>query len=226
VLLAGGTFAAVKISTGETTAGPEATPRVAATQLTAAPTGSASSSTPSSPASSSEPGDEVAQKALARCQRKVRAADDVLAAAKPGVTHWATHVQAQTDANRKKISVGEMSALFSKTRLAGPADQRRYADARATYEDLSGSCSDVQDATPTTAAKLAKCDERARAQKPVLTAAAAGMQDWKSHLAAMQRSREGHVANPEGVWIAAWRAAPPNIRAYQKAAKKFSAPAC
>jgi hypothetical protein len=233
VLLAGGTFAAVKISTGPTTPGQEPTPRVAATELTASPTGGTPSSDPtttpsssSSTTSSKRRASGAAEKALAKCQRKVRAADNVLAAAKTGVSHWATHVQAQTDANQGKISAAEMSALFSQTRRAGPADQRRYADAVAKYQDVSGSCAKVKNADPSTAAELAKCDDRARAEKPVLTAAAPGMRDWRAHLAAMQRSREGHVANPQAVWIAAWRAAPVHINAYQKAARRLRAPAC
>jgi hypothetical protein len=156
----------------------------------------------------------------------VRAADKVLAEAKIGIKHWATHVQAQTDANNSKISVGQMNAKFKVTRLAGPADQSRYRKALATYQEQKGSCQRVAGAAASVAASLAKCDDRARAQRPVLAAAADGMADWRSHLAAMQRSRMTHVAHPEAVWLRAWRAAPPHIRAYDKAVANFDAPRC
>ena len=119
-----------------------------------------------------------------------------------------------------------MGALFKKTRLAGPADQQRYRDALSKYEDLNGSCDKVKGATASVAEKLSNCRDRAKAQKPVLAAAADGMADWKSHLAAMQRNATTHVPHAESVWLRAWRAAPPHIEAYKKAAADFDAPKC
>ena len=52
------------------------------------------------------------------------------------------------------------------------------------------------------------------------------MGDWKSHLADMQRSREVHVDNAQQVWLEAYRAAPPNINAYEKALRRFDPPRC
>ncbi len=83
-----------------------------------------------------------------------------------------------------------MSALFKKTRLAGPADHQRYDDALSAYKDLNGSCAKVEGAPAKVAGKLSNCRDRAQAQKPVLAAGADGMADWKSHLAAMQRNAE------------------------------------
>ena len=163
---------------------------------------------------------------MTACQRKVDAADKVLSAARTGVLHWATHVQAETDADAGKISTSLMQARFAKTRVAGPGDQSRYAKARSEYQKLDGSCAKVKGASASVAGKLADCRERADAQKPVLAAAANGMADWKNHLAAMQRSREGHVRNAQGVWLEAWRAAPPHINAYKKAYANFRAPKC
>ncbi len=204
---------------------PTRAPSVAATQSTAQPTstGSPSSKPSASPTKTAKP---VGAKALKACQRKVRAADDVLAAAKVGVRHWAIHVQAQTDANAARITPKAMNALFKETRLAGPADHQRYGDALDTYEDLNGSCDKVEGASAKVADKLSDCRDRARAQKPVLAAAADGMADWKSHLAAMQRNAESHVRDAQGVWLRAWRAAPPHIKAYKKAAADFDAPKC
>ena len=70
----------------------------------------------------------------------------MLAAAEIGVRHWAIHVQAQTDANARKISTAKMSARFKATRLDGPADQRRYRDAIDAYEGQDGSCAKVKGA--------------------------------------------------------------------------------
>ena len=139
---------------------------MAATQTTAQPTSTGSpSSEPSATPTKAKP--VVGAKALKACQRRVRAADDVLAAAKIGVRHWAIHVQAQTDGNSQKISPKTMSALFKQTRLAGPSDQQRYRDALDAYEDLDGSCNKVKGAPAKVADKLSDCRDRAQAQKPV-----------------------------------------------------------
>lgn len=207
-----------------TTTGPTVTPSVLATQATASPSTAASGGRPTAAGSASA--DAAAQQALTACRAKVRAGDQVLASAETGVAHWATHVQAQTDANASKITATEMEDEFKQTRLAGPVDQKRYADAVSAYEDHDGSCAAVKNASPTTKTSLARCATRSAAQQPVMKAAEAAMADWKSHLAAMQRSREGHVENAQGVWILAWRAAPEHLDPYAKAVADFDAPRC
>ena len=45
-------------------------------------------------------------------------------------------------------------------------------------------------------------------------------------VAAMQRSRQGHVENAQAIWIRAWRAAPKHLDPYEKATADFDAPRC
>jgi len=52
------------------------------------------------------------------------------------------------------------------------------------------------------------------------------MRDWQSHLSAMMHSRMEDVPDAEEVWLKAWRAAPPHIRAFQKAERKYDPPRC
>ena len=225
-LLAGGALAVSKVGDPTTANAPTRAPSVAATQSTAQPTRTGSPSSEPSATPTKTANSVAGAKALKACQRRFRAADDVMAAAKIGVQHWATHVQAQTDANARKISTKTMSARFKQTRLAGPADQQRYRDALDAHEDLNRTCHKVKGAPAKVADKLGDCRDRAQAQKPVLAASADAMADWKSHLAAMQRNAESHVRNAQGVWLKAWRAAPPHINAYKKAAADFDAPKC
>lgn len=188
------------------------------TSVTSAATTSASS-TPA-PSSSAVRHDEAAAE-LTSCRRRVDQADGVLAAAKTGVGHWAEHVQAQTDANEGRITVAEMDGIFARTRLAGPEDLNRYRKAVAGYEDADGVCEPVSGATKKESAVLSGCQDRLDAQQPVLEAAAPAMADWKSHLAAMKRSRMHHMDDAEQIWVDAWRAAPPHLKAYDKAADAF-----
>lgn len=207
---------------GTAAVAPSITPTGPAPQATAKPSAAASSARPTA----GGPTDDDAQRALAGCRARVKAGEEVLQTAKTGVQHWARHVQAQTDADARKISTTEMEGEFTQTRLAGPADQKRYADALAVYDRQDGSCAAVADASTTTKTSLARCAARSKAQQPVLAAADAAMADWKSHLAAMQRSREGHVDNAQAIWIRAWRAAPKNLDAYAEATADFNPPRC
>ena len=150
----------------------------------------------------------------------------MLDAAKTGMDHWSEHVQAQTDANSGKITVGEMEDIFHRTMKAGDEDEKRYDSAAKSYEKEDGSCRKVAGASAKITRQLAGCAERGKAQEPVLAAAEDGMGDWVKHLGDMRRSDQGKIHNPQQKWLATWRAAPKNIDAYDKAADKFSAPDC
>jgi hypothetical protein len=227
LLIGGGLIASRYWPDAKTTASPGSTPSVMASEQTAAPeTASPSASRTPSAKPSAGKADTQAQQAIQGCRAKVDAAEQVMKEAKIGVGHWAEHVQAQTDNFAGKISLDKMHAIFKRTRLDGPDDVKRYADAMKSYDKLSGSCGAVAGASAKLTSQLASCADRLRAQKPVLSAAANAMDDWKSHLAAMRRSAMGHVHDAQGVWIATWKAAPPHIKAYNKARKGFDAPAC
>ncbi len=167
-----------------------------------------------------------AETALTDCRAKVRAGDRVIAEATIGIRHWNEHVQAQTDAYARKIDVDQMETIFSRTRRLGPADLKRYDAAVKTDRGLPGSCAAVPGATADVAAGLTACRERAADQKPVLVAATDGMDDWKSHLGDMVRSRHEHVPHAQQVWIDTWRAAPPHLRAWKGALAAYQPPAC
>jgi hypothetical protein len=231
-LLAGGMVAALRFWPGSLTAISSGPTPAAVPTLSSAGPGSATSSPPA-PSGSVEPGatagpaSERAVQAMESCRERVQAADEVLEQAATGIGHWQTHVGAEKDAQDGRISVDERQAIFKATRLKGPADQKRYADALAAYDRVrDASCGEVEGADDEVIKTLAACQERATAQAPVLTAAAEAMGDWKSHLSAMQRSREAHVADAQDIWLEAYRAAPKNLDAYEKALQDFDAPDC
>jgi hypothetical protein len=185
------------------------------------------SPTPTATASKTvDPNTVEAKQALEACQQKVSAGDKVIKEAETGVGHWASHVESQRLADEGTIGIDEMKARFKATRLKGPEDQKRYRDAVNAYEKEDGSCSDVEDAPKAIAASLEKCASKSSDQEPVMSAGAKGMKDWASHLAAMQRNKAGHVNDPQGVWIRAYRAAPTNINRFEKAMDNYDPPSC
>ena len=237
-LLVGGVVAVLLFWPGSLTAitRNETTPS-AATESSPAPTPATMTptATPSTAASESatpEPTatetSSAAVKAMNACRDRVKTADDVLDEARTGVRHWESHVDAERRAEAGTISIARRQEIFKETREKGPADQRRYADALRAYDDVKkASCGKRDGADAKTAATLAKCQQRADAQVPVLKTAAAAMGDWKQHLADMQRSRVEHNSNAQQVWINAYKAAPRNIDPYEKALRKFDkAPEC
>ena len=177
-----------------------------------------SSAPPSTP--DTEQAQEAAD-ALKSCRERVQAADQVIEAAETGVGNWSDHVEAQTKANRDKITVTMLDKVFDETRKAGPEDQRRYDKAREAYRSADASCEPVPTATKAQAADLSSCRDRAEAQAPVLRAARPAMADWKRHLDQMEHSRMNPSPNDQEEWLKAWRAAPTNINAFDKAMKKF-----
>jgi hypothetical protein len=225
-LLVGGLFAAWKFRPDTTTAGPQAE---SSTTTAESQSPSTAESSPSPSPTTSATANAVAAKALEACQERVRAADTVLKEGRIGVLHWTSHVQAQTDNFDGKIDVEEMRARFKKTRLKGPADLRRYNEAMSAYEDLEGSCAKAKGAEGAVATSLKKCNQRSKAQKPMLEATAGGMKDWKAHQKQMQANAEHQAGSPseaQAAWLKQYRAAPKNISAFKKATKNFEAPRC
>jgi hypothetical protein len=193
--------------------------------VTATPPATASQSARPKPAAT--PANRAAVEDMDACRDRVRAADEVLRRARPGVRHWANHVDAERRAAKGDITIAERQRIFKETRRQGPGDQKRYADALRSFEKLSdASCARAEGADAQTAATLVRCQQRATAQAPVLRTAAAAMDDWKQHLADMQRSAVKHNSDAQEIWIEAYKAAPPNINAYNKAVRDFKAPKC
>lgn len=191
-----------------------------------------SSPTATTPAATTDPSDEPVTSVdwaaiVATCQKSVRSRDTVIARATTGIDHWSQHTQAQTDANAGRISAKAMGKTFKRTRLLGPSDVSRYAGALDAARKEHGQCAAPDGAPEAVRAKLEQCSNRMKAQAPVLSAGARGMADWNSHQAAMRRSKQAHVDDAQQVWIDAWRTAPPNIKAFDKAKAKFAtAAAC
>jgi hypothetical protein len=230
-LLAGAGVAAWQLwPDGSTTAAqPQSSITMTTPETSAPPTSATPSATPTSTptkTATSNPNAVRAQEALESCQARVAAGDAVIDEAKTGVSHWAKHVDSQRQADLGNYTVAEMKAQFKATRLLGPGDQKRYRDAVREYESQDGSCEEVDKAPAEIAEALEKCDQRSEDQQPVMEAGEDAMGDWASHLADMQRSKAGHFDNPQAIWLKAYRAAPTNINAFDRAIDRYNPPEC
>jgi hypothetical protein len=228
VLVGWGAFAVLggDDDTAGTTTGQQSTD--AASADSSSPSPSAESSPGASPTTGPSGGTAQEPAALRACAKEVAGAGKVVAAAQQGVAHWRTHVQARTDMLDGRMSVSEMDAMWKRTRLAGPADQRRFKAALDSY-DSSPACRDLGDVPAADKSTAADCATRYKAGKAAMAAAEAAMADWKSHLGNMAAYAAGKMSREEAQtkWVEAWRNAPPNIKAYEKARTALDdAPSC
>jgi hypothetical protein len=230
-LVAGGLFAAVKFWPTATTADPQ--PEASVAVDSQSPSTAESSPSPSASTSpSTSAASAAAAEALQGCQQKVEAADEVLKVGKTGVLHWIDHVDTQTDAFNGKLTEAERTERFGKTRVKGPGDVKRYDDAVDEYKSVKASCPKVvKGADSAVAATLKKCNERNKAQQPMLKATDAAMKDWKAHVKFMLYNREhpdpDAASTRQASWMDQYRTAPKNIKAFKKATRNFEdAPSC
>lgn len=167
------------------------------------------------------------QQALENCRAQIGKVQTVIDAASVGIDHWRRHVQAQTDRFDGRIDETRMRAEFAETKLAGPEDVRRYDAAIAANTADAGGCQPPQAAPAELAGQLEACRRRFEVLKGGLGQADTTMNDWKTHLADMQRSASGQVPHAQDVWLEAWRKAPPNLQAWAATQRSIaSAPAC
>jgi hypothetical protein len=148
-----------------------------------------------------------------------------------GVAHWATHVQARTDMLSGVISPERMAALWKRTRLAGPADQRRFGTALAGYDSSGQQCSEgaLEAAATEQPDEAEDCLARFAGATEAVQAAELAMGDWEHHLDMMAEFAAGGMTADEAqrMWVRAWRTAPTNINAYQRGRRAVArAPAC
>lgn len=230
ILVGGGTFMASRlIQDDATTAAPPNT----SAHSTASHDGLPSepevtpTETPAAGSSASGGAGDV-QSVLSNCQTLAAAQDAVLDEAATGIGHWDEHIQAQTDAFDGKIDADELGAIFARTRLAGPDDQKRYAKVLKAKNKTTATCSsETISADQAADLAISQCLARVALQQKSLTAAADAMGDWRQHLKDMQRSRHEHVPEAQEIWLAAWRAAPPHLKAWDKASDRMdAAPTC
>jgi hypothetical protein len=159
---------------------------------------------------------------------QITEAEDVVAAAGAGVSHWNAHVQARTDMLEGRISEEEMEAVWKRTQDAGPDDQERFSAAQQAYGGQS-SCDELMDTAESQTQEITNCLDRSAAAATAVSAADAAMTDWSTHLHHMSEYADGGMTSgrAQRLWVEAWRKAPENISAFEDAqATLTEAPTC
>lgn len=170
----------------------------------------------------------ASQAAFRSCAAKVAQAEQVVSAAHTGVDHWSAHVQARTDWLRGRISESEMHKVWDRTKFAGPGDQKRFGSAMSNYSSKLR-CDGLDEVDAAHAGAARKCMARSGNATQAVATARTAMGDWDSHLKHMASFANGGMTSGQAqrMWVEAWRAAPSQISAYDKASAALAkAPSC
>ncbi|MBO0810451.1 MAG: hypothetical protein J2P23_00230 [Microlunatus sp.] len=158
---------------------------------------------------------------MQKCTQQVDAAEKVISVATSGIDHWRLHVKAQTDHLNGTISRTQMEAEFKRTKLLGPGDKTAWEAATKAWREDDKACAPVAGADKQSATTLQVCSTRLTAIETAMPAARAAMGDWFAHQRAMARSAEGLEADPMGVWMHTYYAAPKNLNAWAAAKRQL-----
>jgi hypothetical protein len=203
-------------STAGTTASSAPTRSVPAAQATRSPTADAA------------PAPDIdAAAAQEACQSHVVRARTVLRAARSGVEHWNDHVSSRTELLAGRMTKDDVSAIWKRTRLAGPADLEAFQAAYDAYAAEREAC--AQAAGDLADRAVRTCAAAAAAADAAVQAAAVVLEDWSDHLENMVAHGRGDfdAAHAQDLWVEAWEEAPPHLEAYQGAVADLAAtPAC
>jgi hypothetical protein len=166
----------------------------------------------------------------ADCPSELEAGKRTLRVARTGVAHWHAHVQARTDLLSGENTAAETDAIWSRTRLAGPRDLRRFDRADRVYRRAARpACSRQSADHGQHVGTAASCPEREQLTARAVAAARAAIGDWESHqdnMAAFDNHEFG-AGHAQRMWVRAWSTAPANINAFHDAIRRLhQAPPC
>ncbi len=152
------------------------------------------------------------------CAAEMTAAEAEVSAVRVAAGHWREHVEARTALLAGRISQATTKAIWKRTRLAGPADIQRLAAATAARDSTRGGCD-------TAAGEAGKaCRHRLTVLAAAATSGNAVARDWKGHLDMMAAHKAGGMddKHAQAMWVAEWKAAPPNLSAFANAEARLA----
>jgi hypothetical protein len=159
----------------------------------------------------------------AACAREIAAGEALVKAARTAAGHWREHVEARTNLLSGKNSLATTSAIWKRTRLAGPTDLATLASAETAQAQARGGCSAISGAA------AEPCRQRLAALDAAASAGRAASRDWANHLSMMAAYAADAFSaeHAQHQWVAAWKGAPKNLNAFKRADEALArAPGC
>lgn len=161
---------------------------------------------------------------LAACRHALALGDAVAAAADASHRDWGSHVQAQLQLDRGKITLAQTLARWASSKKPGPSDVRAFTTARAAWTKASGAC---QALATTGRAEAAACLARRTAVEAVVATGADVNAEWAAHLQMMANKAHTDAASYSQRWRQMVQEAPATLKAYEQARSRLAAaPRC
>jgi hypothetical protein len=152
---------------------------------------------------------------LAQCGVAWHALRKDLAAARPSMDQWKTHIDVMNDLVDGRITLDQASAFWEQTRV----DARRLYDEFAAVDrhtDAS-SCSAAAHPGPATH-RLNVCARGVAAARRTLRAARTTLARWSDHIDDMNRLRDGMLSPTmaQQMWLSTWRQGAVELEIYDQ----------
>ena len=166
---------------------------------------------------------------LSACQHALTLGDAVADAADASHRDWGSHVQAQLQLDRGKITLAQTLALWASSKKPGPSDVHAFTTARAAWAKASGACQTMATKATTTAdrADAAACMARRAAVQAVVATGADVNAEWADHLQMMANKAHTDTAAYSQRWRQMVQQAPATLKAYEQARSRLAAaPRC
>jgi hypothetical protein len=171
-----------------------------------------------SPSATPAPTPTAAPSAEAQCRQAVAAQAPVRRAAAAVLEQWGVHVGAMNKLVAGKISLGQATAFWNRTRVGAKRRLARYDAAVATLSNTDVSCP----AEPSGAAAAGSpCRMAVTAVRHELREAAIAIATWRHHVVDMDMLRMGHLspARATQMWMRSWQMGVGQLNNYRDARK-------
>ncbi|GAA5161797.1 hypothetical protein [Ornithinimicrobium tianjinense] len=166
---------------------------------------------------------------LAACAVAVGEGEQAAEAAALSAKHWKTHYVAQIKLESGEYTLEQTKKAWADTKVLGADDVKRFTDAKAAYDKVSGACSDLDPSAleGEYAEAGTACAERATVLADVVGTGKGVNDDWNAHLEQMKVKEQTPADEYYEWWIDVVEAAPKNMKPYEAAVKQLgSAPSC
>ena len=176
-----------------------------------------STSTPS-PTATGEP-TAASDEDLTSCRALCSQQQDVLAAARPAMKQWDTHIAAMNQLVAGKITLAQATAFWDRTRVGARRNLAAYATADERLSSRASSPSPTTLPAPAEAApELEACLDAVAAARTTIDAARTTMATWRHHVHDMERLRAGTLspAAAQKAWLRTWRQGDRELRVYER----------
>lgn len=156
------------------------------------------------------------------CKESVQAGDAAVSKALQSYKDWHSHVKAQWDLDKSKITVAQARKIWDETHERGSSDMNAFDAQRIVYERQEGACAKVSGDVPAKyTSTIESCKKRAAAISSTMAAGKKVGDEWSAHVLAERDKENIPSYDYHMMWVKAVRKAPKALGKFETAYKKY-----